>query len=45
MRKPCKTQATKCEQYGGKEISAYVLEIGGGMAKKYSLRLGQTVAW
>jgi uncharacterized protein len=42
---PCKTQASKCEQYGGSHLSAYVLEIGGGMAKKYGLRLGQTVEW
>ena len=42
---PCKTQASKCPQYGGKQISAYVLEIGGGMAKKYGLALGQTLQW
>ena len=42
---PCKTQASKCEQYGGKQISAYVLEIGGGMAKKDGLQLGQTIQW
>jgi uncharacterized membrane protein (UPF0127 family) len=42
---PCKTQASKCEQYGGKEISAYVLEIGAGMAGKYGLKVGQTVQW
>ncbi len=42
---PCKTQASKCEQYGGKEISIYVLEIGAGMAKKYGLTVGQTVRW
>lgn len=42
---PCKTQASKCEQYGGKQISAYVLEIGGGMARKYGLKLGQTLQW
>ena len=42
---PCKTQASKCEQYGGKQISSYVLEIGGGMARKYGLQLGQTVQW
>jgi uncharacterized membrane protein (UPF0127 family) len=42
---PCKTQASKCEQYGGKQISAYVLEIGGGMVKKYGLKLGQTLQW
>ena len=42
---PCKTQASKCAQYGGKEVSAYVLEIGGGMAKKYGLHVGQTIQW
>jgi uncharacterized protein len=42
---PCKTQASKCEQYGGKQISSYVLEIGGGMARKYGLQLGQTIQW
>jgi uncharacterized protein len=42
---PCKTQASKCEQYGGKQISAYALEIGGGMAKKYGLMLGQRIDW
>jgi hypothetical protein len=42
---PCKTQASKCEQYGGKQTSAYVLEIGGGMARKYGLRVGQTLQW
>jgi uncharacterized protein len=42
---PCKTQASKCEQYGGKQFSAYVLELAGGMAKKYGLRLGQTIQW
>jgi uncharacterized protein len=42
---PCKTQASKCEQYGGKQISAYVLEIGGGAARRYGLKLGQTIQW
>jgi uncharacterized protein len=42
---PCKTQASKCEQYGGKYFSAYVLEIAGGMAKKYGLKVGQTIQW
>jgi hypothetical protein len=42
---PCKTQASKCAQYGGKQISAYVLELGGGMARKYGLSVGQTVQW
>jgi uncharacterized protein len=42
---PCKTQASKCERYGGNQISAYVLEIGGGMAKKYGLSVGETLRW
>jgi hypothetical protein len=42
---PCKTQASKCEQYGGRQIAAFVLEIGGGMAKKYGLHVGQTIQW
>jgi uncharacterized protein len=40
---PCKTKASKCAQYGGKQISSYVLEIPGGMAKKFGLRLGQRI--
>jgi uncharacterized membrane protein (UPF0127 family) len=42
---PCKTQASKCELYGGKEFSNYVLELKGGMVPKYGLRLGQTIDW
>jgi uncharacterized membrane protein (UPF0127 family) len=42
---PCKTQASKCPQYGGNELSSYVLEIPGGMAKKFRLKLGQTIQW
>ena len=42
---PCKTQASKCEQYGGKQLSSYVLEIGGGLAGKYGLQLGQAIRW
>jgi uncharacterized membrane protein (UPF0127 family) len=42
---PCKTQASKCEHYGGKQIAAFVLEIGGGMAKRYGLHVGKTIQW
>ena len=42
---PCKTQASKCPKYGGATFSSYALEIGAGMAKKYGLRLGQTLQW
>jgi uncharacterized membrane protein (UPF0127 family) len=40
---PCKTQASKCAQYGGKQISSYVLEIPGGMGRKFGLQLGQKI--
>lgn len=42
---PCKTQASKCPKYGGEQIASYMLEIGGGMAAKYGLQLGQRVQW
>ncbi len=40
---PCKTEASKCAHYGGHEISQYVLELGGGMAKKYGLQIGDSI--
>jgi uncharacterized protein len=42
---PCKTQASKCTQYGGKQTSSYVLELNGGMVRKYGLSVGQTIQW
>jgi hypothetical protein len=42
---PCRTKASQCPQYGGKQLSSYVLEIKGGMARKYGLQLGQTIQW
>jgi uncharacterized protein len=40
---PCKTPASKCPKYGGKQISSYSLEIGAGMVKKYGLQIGQRI--
>ena len=38
---PCKTEETsQCPNYGGHEQSRFVLELGGGMAAKYGLKLG-----
>jgi uncharacterized membrane protein (UPF0127 family) len=42
---PCKTKASKCQQYGGKQVSSYALELLGGMSKKYGLQEGQTLQW
>ena len=42
---PCKTQASQCPHYGGNEVAQYVLQLGGGMAKKYGLKPGDTINW
>lgn len=42
---PCKTQASKCPKYGGANLVSYSLEIGGGLAKKYGLEVGQVIQW
>jgi uncharacterized membrane protein (UPF0127 family) len=42
---PCKTPASQCPHYGGKEMAQYVLQLAGGMAKRYGLKLGDTVNW
>jgi len=41
---PCGTQASKCTKYGS-HLSAYALEIGGGMARKNGLQVGQIIQW
>jgi hypothetical protein len=42
---PCKTPASQCPHYGGNETAQYVLELGGGMAKKYRLKIGDSINW
>lgn len=42
---PCKTKASQCQKYGGKQFVSYALEIPGGMARKFGLQLGQTIQW
>ncbi len=42
---PCLTQASRCPHFGGTQISEYEIQLGGGMAKKYGLQLGQTIQW
>ncbi len=42
---PCKTVASQCAHYGGTQPANYILEIGGGMAKKYGLKLGDKIQW
>lgn len=38
---PCKTQASRCPLYGGKETALYVLELGGGSVARHGLKVGQ----
>ncbi len=43
---PCpSTTASQCPLYGGNFDSSYVLELGGGMAAKYNLRVGDTLTF
>jgi hypothetical protein len=37
---PCKTAASQCPHYGGARRAQYVLELAGGMAAKYGLKVG-----
>ena len=40
---PCKTKASLCANYGGNQTAQYVLELGGGEARRLGLTLGQTL--
>ena len=42
---PCKTEPGKCPQWASARPAHYVLELAGGMAKKYNLRIGQQLDW
>jgi uncharacterized protein len=42
---PCTTEPSKCTQYVCTKPARYVLELKGGMAKKYGLELGQKIDW
>jgi uncharacterized membrane protein (UPF0127 family) len=37
---PCKTAADQCPTYGGRRRAQYVLELAGGMAARYGLKVG-----
>lgn len=40
---PCKTRASECPKYGGHQQAQYVLELGGGEAKRLGLHEGDTL--
>jgi uncharacterized membrane protein (UPF0127 family) len=42
---PCKGDESSCPTYGGNHDAQYVLELAGGMAKKYGLQPGAVIAF
>jgi len=40
---PCKTKASLCGNYGGHQQAEFVLELGGGEARRLRLTAGQTL--
>ena len=42
---PCKTAASQCPHYGGNKVAQYVLQLGGGMVKKYGVKVGDDISW
>ena len=42
---PCKTAASKCPHFGGREAARFVLELNGGSIRKFGIRKGQTIQW
>lgn len=42
---PCQDEAWQCPYYGGNHDAQFVLELAGGMARKYGLKLGDRLAF
>lgn len=42
---PCKGDEASCPTYGGNHDAQFVLELAGGMAKKYGLQPGAAIAF
>ncbi len=42
---PCKTAASQCPTYGGKESALSVLELPAGSIARHGLRVGQTITY
>jgi uncharacterized membrane protein (UPF0127 family) len=40
---PCRTKASDCANYGGHHQAEFVLELGGGEARRLGLQVGQTL--
>ena len=42
---PCKTDESQCPNYGGHEPAQFVLELNGGAAAKYHLKIGDQLSF
>jgi uncharacterized membrane protein (UPF0127 family) len=43
---PCPSKSAKeCPNFGGTKVAQFVLEIGGGMAEKYNVRVGSQLGF
>lgn len=43
---PCPSKsASACPSFGGQQTAVYVLELAGGSARKYSLKVGDTISF
>ena len=42
---PCKTAASQCPHYGGRETASFVLEVNAGLVKKYGIKTGEIIQW
>ncbi len=42
---PCKTAASQCPHYGGREAAIYGLQMNAGLIHKYGIQVGQTIRW
>ena len=40
---PCQTKASLCPNYGGHQTAQFVLELGGGEARRFGLSVGQAL--
>jgi uncharacterized membrane protein (UPF0127 family) len=40
---PCMKQASECPSYGGNQEAQYILELNGGEAARYGLKLGDRI--
>jgi len=42
---PCRTEGSKCPNYGGNADARYVLELNAGEAKRNDIRVGSTISF